>query len=148
LSATLDANLLLYASDASSEWHSGARRWLGSIAAGPELVYLFWPTAMAYLRIATHPSIFDQPLDTADAVANLEALLDLPHVQSPCEGGRFWRSFRDVLVDGPIRGTLVADAHLVALMREHGVREIWSNDRDFRRFSGIVVRDPFAAGSR
>jgi hypothetical protein len=29
-------------------------------------------------------------------------------------------------------------------MREHGVAMIWTNDRGFRRFDGIEVRDPFA----
>jgi uncharacterized protein len=42
------------------------------------------------------------------------------------------------------RGSLVADAHLVALMHQHGIATIWSRDRDFRKFEGITVRDPFA----
>ena len=37
----------------------------------------------------------------------------------------------------------VPDAHLVALMREHGVVTMWSNDRDFRKFDGITVKNPF-----
>jgi predicted nucleic acid-binding protein len=43
-----------------------------------------------------------------------------------------------------VQGSLVPDAHLVALMRENGVRTIWTNDRDFRRFDGILVRDPYS----
>ena len=42
------------------------------------------------------------------------------------------------------RGNRAPDAHLVALMREHGVSAIWSHDRDFRKFRGITVRDPFS----
>jgi hypothetical protein len=41
-------------------------------------------------------------------------------------------------------GNLVPDAHVVALMLEHDVGAIWTHDRDFRRFDGIEVRDPFA----
>lgn len=40
-------------------------------------------------------------------------------------------------------GNVVPDAHLVALMLENDVRTIWTSDRDFRRFRGIEVRDPF-----
>jgi len=29
-------------------------------------------------------------------------------------------------------------------MRQHGVRTIYTRDRDFRRFDGIVAVDPFA----
>jgi predicted nucleic acid-binding protein len=43
------------------------------------------------------------------------------------------------------RGNLVHDAHIAALCREHGVREIVTGDADFRRFPGLVVRDPFGA---
>jgi predicted nucleic acid-binding protein len=46
--------------------------------------------------------------------------------------------------DGRARGNEVPDAHLTALIREHGVRIIHTRDRDFRRFDGIEVRDPLA----
>jgi uncharacterized protein len=145
VTGALDANVLLYASDTASEFHERARRFIDDIATGSEIVYVFWPTAMAYLRISTHPAIFATPLEPDDAMANLGSLLDLPHVKTPGEGPRFWPSFIEVAKDGPLRGNIVPDAHLVALMREHGVRVLWSNDRDFRRFGGIEIRDPFAA---
>jgi uncharacterized protein len=144
LSSTLDANLLLHASDEASEHHAEARRFLESAAAGPGLVYLFWPTIMAYLRVATHPAVFDAPLPPGDAMANVKALLSLPHVRTAGEGDRFWHSYSEVAVEADARGNLVPDAHVVALMLENGVRTIWTHDRDFRRFRGIEVRDPLA----
>jgi toxin-antitoxin system PIN domain toxin len=143
LSVTSDANVLLYASDETSSYHSRARAWLDWIASGDELVYLFWPTVMAYLRVATHPAIFERPLPPADAVANIEALLALPQVQTVGERDRFWATFRRFAGEADARGNLVPDAHLVALMVENGVRTIWTHDRDYRRFSGIETRDPF-----
>jgi toxin-antitoxin system PIN domain toxin len=144
MSATLDANVLLYASDETSPFHARAIVFLEQLARGPELLYLFWPTVMAYLRIATHPSVFASPLPPADAVANVESLLALPHVQTSGERERFWSAWRDVTGVTGVSGNLVPDAHLAALMRENGVRRIWTNDRDFRRFDGVEVRDPFA----
>ena len=88
MSVTIDANVLLCASDASGPRHRQARQLLESIAAGPELTYLFWPTIMAYLRIATHPAIFERPLPAREAIANVEALLSRPHVRAPGEIGR------------------------------------------------------------
>jgi predicted nucleic acid-binding protein len=82
VSFAVDANLLLYASDRESSLHKRAVELLDEIAMGPELAYLFWPAAMAYLRIATHPAIFARPLSHSDARANLESLLALPHVQA------------------------------------------------------------------
>lgn len=144
MSVTVDANVLLYASDSSSPFHPRARATLEALARGPEIVYLFWPTLMAYLRIATHPAVFREPLSGAQAIANVEALLSRPHVRAPGEGDRFWDLFREMAGEPPVSGNLVPDAHLVALMREHGVRTILTHDRDFRRFDGIRVRDPFA----
>ena len=57
---TIDANLLLYASDSSSPFHDRAIELIDDMATSPEIVYLFWPTVMAYLRIATHPAVFDE----------------------------------------------------------------------------------------
>ena len=143
MSVTLDVNVLLYASDASSPRHEAARRLLETVAAGPELVYLFWPTIMAYLRIATHPAIFHEPLPAEDALANVEALLNRPHVRAPGEDVSFWPRYRSVAADAVPTGNLVPDAHIVALMLESEVRSIWTHDRDFRRFREVEVRDPF-----
>jgi toxin-antitoxin system PIN domain toxin len=145
VSVTLDANVLLYAADESSPRHREARRLLEDVAAGPEIAYLFWPTIMAYLRIATHPAVFDRPLPARDAVANIDALLSRPHVRAPGEQPEFWRRYRTVATDAVPTGNLVPDAHLVALMLENEVRTIWTHDRDFRRFQGIEVRDPFGS---
>lgn len=142
MSAALDANLLLFASDESSPFHARARDFLQGVADGHEIVYLFWPVLMAYVRIATHAGIFRAPLDPETAMANVEALVALPHVQSPGEQARFWPTFRSVALHSSARGNLVPDAHLVALMRQNDVPTIFTHDRDFRRFDGIDVRDP------
>jgi uncharacterized protein len=144
VSVTVDANVLLYASDESSPFNSRASALLSDLADGPELVYLFWPTVMAYLRISTHPAVFESPLAPDVAVANVDGLLARPHVQTAGEQTRFWERFRSVAAEAAVRGNLVSDAHLVALMSENGVSSIWTHDRDYRRFPGIDVRDPFA----
>lgn len=143
MSVTVDANVLLYASDSSSSRQPQAAALLADLAAGPGLVYLFWPVVMAYLRIATHPGIFEHPLHPEMARANIAGLLQRPHVRSPGEGDGFWDLFEATVGPDVVRGNLVPDAHIAALMRQQGVGTIWSADRDFRRFPGIDVRDPY-----
>ena len=142
MSFTFDASVLLYASDETSPYHPQARRFLDQVARSDELVYLFWPTVMAYLRIATHPAIFERPLSPADAVGNIERLLALTHVQTLGEQDRFWPTYRRVAAEADARGNLVPDAHVVALMVENGIRTVWTHDRDYRRFSAIETQDP------
>jgi uncharacterized protein len=144
VSSALDANLLLYASDEASAFRPRANEVLAELAAGPAIVYLLWPTVMAYLRLSTHPSVFAHPLSPEEASSNIERLLRLPHVQSPGEQEGFWDVYRGVASDVDARGNLVPDAQLVSLMIQNGVRTIWTHDRDYRKFTGIEVRDPFA----
>ncbi len=145
MSFAVDANILLYASDTSSPFHEQARAFLHERAAGAELFCLGWPTLMSYLRIATHPGIFAKPLTPATAAGNVESLLSLPNVRALGEGERFWECYAEVTRGVVVRGNLTPDAHLVALLLEHGVRLLYSNDSDFKKFSAIDARSPFDA---
>lgn len=140
MSVTLDVNVLVYASNERDVVHTSAQALLARLAAGPGLVYLFWPAVMGYLRIVTHPTILERPLAPATAIENMTRLLARPHIRAAGEGERFWSLYQSE--GGKARGNAVADTQLVALMREHGVATIYTRDRGFRRFDGITVRDP------
>ncbi|HEX5014334.1 MAG TPA: TA system VapC family ribonuclease toxin [Candidatus Limnocylindrales bacterium] len=142
MSSTLDVNILVYASNAADPVHDNARSLIARLAAGPEIVYLFWPTLLGYLRVVTHPALLPRPLSPRDARRNIEALIDRPHVRTPGEADGFWPIFRESAGDHA-RGDDIPDAHIAALMRQHGVRLIYTRDRGFRQFDGIEARDPF-----
>jgi toxin-antitoxin system PIN domain toxin len=97
---------------------------------------------MGYLRMATHPSIFAQPLTPDEAASNVGSLLDLPHCRALAEEEGFWDVYRDVTRDVPARANLVPDAHLASLLRQHGVGKLFTHDRDFRKFDFLDVIDP------
>ncbi len=144
MSFSCDVNVLLYASDSSSPVHEAARSFLKEAAAGDDLFCLVWPTVMSYLRIASHPGIFSAPLAPAEALRNVDALVGLPHVRLLAEEEGFLEIYREVTGSFPVRGNLVPDAHLVALLKQHGVRTLYTRDGDFRKFPFLDVRDPFA----
>lgn len=144
MSSTVDANILIYASNASDPAHVAARSLIERLAAGPDLVYLFWPTLMAYLRIVTHPGILPHPLPVNDATHNVSELLARPNVRSPGEGEGFWDIYAATATTRD-RGNAISDAHLAALMRQYGVRVLYTRDLGFRRFDHIDVIDPISA---
>ena len=144
MSYSLDVNVLLYASDRASDRHERARRFVETCAAGPEVLCLTWPTLMSYLRIATHPRIFSAPLSPAEALGNVSALLGLPHVRALSELDGFVDAFKHVAGDTPVRGNLVPDAHIAAILFQHSVRTLYSNDRDFQKFPSLDVRNTFS----
>jgi uncharacterized protein len=143
VSATLDTNVLVYAVNEDDPAHEPARKLLERLAAGPDLFYLFWPTLLGYVRIATNPRILARPLAPRVAHDTVSELVALPHVRSPGESEGFWRLYLATAGDH-VRANQVPDAHLATLMRQHGVRLIYTRDRGFRRFDGIEARDPFA----
>lgn len=143
MSLTVDANVLVYASNEADPVHDPARALVERLSRGPDLVYLFWPVLIGYLRIVTHPGILPRPLAPDAAAANVTALVSLAHVRCPGEGEGFWELYR-ATADPRARGNLIPDAHVAALMRQHGVTTIYTRDRDYRRFHGIRVEDPFA----
>jgi toxin-antitoxin system PIN domain toxin len=144
VSCSLDVNVLLYASDQAGDRYERARRFLETCAAGPDILCLAWPTLMSYLRIATHPRIFASPLSPQQALENISALIELPHVRAVSELDGFMDAYRHVAGETPVRGNLVPDAHVAAILLQHGVRTLYTNDRDFRKFPTLDVRDPFA----
>jgi uncharacterized protein len=144
VSLSCDVNVLLYASDAASPVHEKAKRFLDDAVAGGDLLCLGFPTLMSYLRIATHPGIFARPLTPTEAFANIRALADLPHVRLLSEEPGFLDVYRDVSGALPVRGNLVPDAHLATILRQHGVRTLFTRDTDFLKFKFLDVRDPFA----
>jgi toxin-antitoxin system PIN domain toxin len=144
VSAALDVNTLLYASDQRSPFHERAVQFVAARAASRDVLCLAWPTVMGYLRMATHPGIFSHPLTAADAMRNMTALVSLSHVRLIAEEDGFWDVYQDVLRNWPARGNQVPDAHLAALLRQHGVGTLYTGDADFRRFDFLRIINPFA----
>jgi toxin-antitoxin system PIN domain toxin len=143
VSVSVDINVLLYASTTSSAHHAQATELLRRCAAGPDLLCLAWPTLMSYLRMVTHPAIVSPPLPVREAEKNIESLVGLAHVRLLSEQAGFWQLYRECTRGMVVRGKLVPDAHLATLLRQHGVRDIYTNDSDFRKFDFLHVRNPF-----
>jgi|SRR5450759_3689396 toxin-antitoxin system PIN domain toxin len=146
MSFAIDVNILLYASDASSPDHEGAREFVAGAARGEEVFCLAWPTVMAYLRISTHPGILGQPMSPEQARGNIEALLARPQVRALAELDGFWSIYSRATEGISVRGNLVPDAHVAAILLQHGVRRLYTNDADFRKFEFLEVRNPLKRG--
>lgn len=143
MSVTIDTNILVYAANPLDAAHADALDAVERLGNARDLVTLFWPVIFGFLRITTNPRIRETPASLAQSVDWLKALTAPAHVRLAGEPSDFLQTFTDLVGPG-IRGDLVPDAHIAALMRRHGVRTIYTRDRDFRRFDGIDVVDPCA----
>ncbi len=141
----VDTNLLVYAHREDSPWHEASLRRLVELAEGPAAWAIPWPCLHEFVAIATHARIYAPPTSTAKAIEAVEAWLESPSLTLLAEGEGYWPRLRDALVSGRAAGPLVHDARVAALCRLHGVRELWSVDRDFSRFPDLKVRNPLVA---
>ncbi len=99
---------------------------------------------MGYIRLATHPGVFDAPLTPRAAIDNVSRLTTMPRCRVIAEPGDFLATYREIAIDVAARGNLVPGVHLAALLRVHDVRTIYTHDRDFRKFPFLKVIDPVA----
>jgi hypothetical protein len=139
----IDANLLLYAYDKSSERHAAAKAWLEDALSGTEPVALPWAVLTAFLRIGTNPRALKHPLTIKEAVAIVSSWLEQPCVTVLEPGQRYWSILGPLLPASQARAGLVSDAYLAALCIEHGA-VLHTVDADFARFKGLKRRDPVA----
>jgi toxin-antitoxin system PIN domain toxin len=137
----VDANVLLYAVDAASAHHEVSRSWLDTSLGGAEAVGFAWVALLAFVRIATNPSILPTPMSTDEATDQVETWVSAPAAVIAQPTPRHVSLLRGLLHDSGSAGNLTTDAHLAALAMEHGA-DIVSYDRDFARFPGVRHRLP------
>lgn len=138
----VDTNILVYAHRRDSPWHAKAAGALAQLAESRARWALPWPCAHEFFGIVTHRRIYAPPSTVDAAVAQIEAWLGSPSIELIAEDVGYWPVLRDVLRAGRIDGARVHDARIAAVCTLHGVRELWTADRDFSRFPGLQTRNP------
>ena len=142
----VDTNILVYAHRADSSWHQAAARHLRELAEGTASWCIPWPCVHEFLAIVTHPRIYKPPTPVDRAVGQVDAWLESPSVVLIGEAEIHWSALRDLLVAGKVSGPPVHDARIAALCVTHGVRTLWTADRDFSRFPALTSVNPLVAG--
>lgn len=139
----VDTNILVYADRVNAPQHSIAFKVLRALATSAEPWVLPWPCVYEFLRVVTHPGLFRPPTPLNEAWESVTSLLDSPSLVVVAEGESHARVLGDLLRLSGATGNLLHDAHIAALLIEHGVDEIITADEDFRRFPGLKVTNPF-----
>ena len=138
----VDTNILVYAHRRDSPWHAPAAAAIAGLAARQERWALPWPCLHEFYAVVTHPRIYDPPSTPDAAIDQVEAWLECPTLELIAEEASYWDKLRDLLRDARVTGPRVHDARIAALCELHGVRELWSADRDFTRFARLTTRNP------
>ena len=138
----VDTNILVYAHREDSDWHQPAERAVRQLAEGPAPWAIPWPCLHEFLAIVTHGRIFRTPTPMPDALAQVEAWLESPSMATLGEHDGYWPTFAALVQQARIGGPRVHDTRVAALCLNHGVRELWTADRDFSLFPSLRARNP------
>lgn len=138
----VDTNLLVYAHRGDSVWNEQAYAILQELAASSSAWAIPWPCLYEFYSIVTHPKIYAPPSTPEQALSQLDAWLEAPQLVLLAEEPPHWETLRDLLARGKVAGPLTHDARIAALCITHGVRELWTADRDFTRFTNLQTRNP------
>lgn len=142
----VDTNLLVYAHRLEMPFNERARQVLTDAVGGSEPVYVPWPCIHEFLAVVSNPRIFRDPtpIDVAlDAVRRLLASLSGGLL---AEGEGYLDALDRIARPALVQGALVHDARVAAICLFHGVRILWSADRDFSRFPDLTVVNPLSKG--
>jgi toxin-antitoxin system PIN domain toxin len=138
----VDTNLLVYAHREDSPWHETAWARLAGLAEGRASWAIPWPCIHEFLAVVTHPRIYAPPTPLSIALEQVDAWLESPNLNLLAEPPGYWPELCLIVKAGLVTGPQIHDARVAALCKIHGVRELWTADRDFSRFPDLVVRNP------
>jgi len=138
----LDTNLLVYSHRRDSPFHAAAKKLVGELAESKAAWAIPWQCLHEFYGVATHPRVYSPPSTQDEAFAQIEIWLESPTLHLLSETPEHWPYLRQLIAKAKVQGPMVHDARIAALCLTHGVRELWSADRDFSRFPSLRVRNP------
>ena len=138
----VDTNLLVYAHREESPWHESASGHLRQLAESRGSWAIPWPCIHEFFSIVTHPRIYHPPTPGGRALEQVDAWLESPTLVLLGEADDHWERLRALIEKGRVEGPKVHDARIAAICLSHGVRELWTADRDFGRFGELRTCNP------
>ena len=142
----VDTNVLVYARREEFPKHERAVAAMTRLAEGDRAWGIPIFCVVEFVRVVTHPRLFEPPTEPKAAVEFVSALLESPSARLFQPNSRFLAALAAILAGGGTRGNHVFDAAIAALCTSSGVSEILTNDPDFGRYGDLhpVSLDEFA----
>jgi toxin-antitoxin system PIN domain toxin len=137
----IDVNVLVYAHREDAPDHNAYRSWLEE-QINNNRSYGFSDLVLSgFLRVVTHPRVFNPPSDLAVALAFTQIIRSQPNAVPITPGSRHWEIYTGLCASVRVKGNLIPDAFLAALAIESGSEWI-TTDRDYSRFPGLKWSHP------
>ena len=128
-----DVNIFLNAHRVENTGHQFYHQWLQDLLEGQETFCFCELILSAFVRIVTHPKIYQTPTPLPQAFDFTEQIRCQPHAVGIMPGARHWAIFDHLCRKSKATGNLIPDAYLAALAIEAGAQWVTA-DQDFNAF--------------
>ena len=139
----MDTNVLVHATRGDSGFRGVCREFIDRLIDDSSPKYLTWGVSCEFVRVVTHPRVYEVPWDYQSALSFIDSLIATGNFFMLSETERHFEVLSTTMENMPeMRGSIMYDLHTAVLMQAHGIREICTRDADFYRFPFLTVIDP------
>ncbi len=138
----LDTNILVHAHRKDASLHDEAQACVRELAEAAAPWFICYHSLIEFYGIATHAKIWECPSTPPQAAQQIAAWRESPSLRVLTESPEHIEEVMAVAESSKVIGPMIHDARIAACCLTHGVRELWTIDRDFSRFPQIQTRNP------
>ena len=143
----VDTNILIYSHREESPWHERALTQIEGLRNTTAPWAIPWPCIHEFVAIVTNPRIFATPTPLVTAFATVHAWDAAGNLHLITESSGYLDKLEQISRAANLTGARIHDARIAALCLHHGVRELWTADRDFSLFPQLTTRNPLVSRS-
>ena len=138
----VDTNILLRSVDTSAEHYPIVEKALAKLRGRQETLYIAPQNLVEFWSVATRPQGENGlGMPSSRAATEITALMGLFSLLS--YRNEVLETWRRIVVAHGVIGKRTHDAHIVAIMQVHGIKQLLTfNGADFKRYPGITVLQP------
>ena len=137
----MDVNVLVYAHREDTRDHLAYCEWLESVINGNAAYGYSELVLSGFLRVVTHPRVFEMPSALSSAVRFVNQIREAHHAVCLAPGPMHWKIFLQCIEQVDAKGNDIPDAYYAALAMEWNCEWV-TTDKGFKRFKGLKVRHP------
>lgn len=137
----VDVNVLVYAHREDTPHYEVCHRFLDELINSDQSFGMAELVLSGFLRVVTHPRIFNPPTPADQALAFVQAVRSRANHVAIAPGPRHFDIFLRLVEASGAKGNLIPDAYLAALAIESGCEWI-TTDMDYARFQGLNWTNP------
>lgn len=141
----VDTNILVHAHQREASLHPEAQQVLRKIAESPTPWGICFHSLIEFYGVATQPRIWKNPSTPAQAFNQISAWRESSSLRVLSDTERVLAELETLVTLGKVSGAAVHAARIAATCLTHGVRELWTVDRDFSRFPQLKTRNPLCS---